>query len=66
MNLKELRQKKGITKISIANKLKVNRSTYDKIELGKTSLKAEHIPILSNIFGVTEKKILEIYMEDLK
>ncbi|MFB8466685.1 helix-turn-helix domain-containing protein [Enterococcus thailandicus] len=58
--LKEIRKEKNITLLVAANELGYRYpSSYAKIETGKQPLKSNQIPILANLFEVSEEKILK-------
>lgn len=61
--LKEIREKKGIKKNFIAKKLKISRDRLDRIEDGKADLPARLIPVLSEIYGVSEIVIINSCVE---
>ena len=57
--IRERRLTNGYTQDYLAYCLKINQSTYHKIECGKLKLKAEHLVIISVIldFDLNEFKI---------
>ncbi|NFN09376.1 helix-turn-helix transcriptional regulator [Clostridium botulinum] len=56
--LKKLRISKGITSTFVAKKLKISRDRLRRIEKNEAMLPTEFIPILSELYGVTWKKII--------
>lgn len=62
--LKTLRTRKGITLSFVAEKLNISRDRLRRIETGKSSLPAEFVPILSDLYGVDAKEILERRVEE--
>ena len=58
--LKELREKKKLTKIDVAKALGIHRTTISRIEEGNGSFKAIDIPTLSKLYGVSETRLLKI------
>ena len=57
--LKLLREKNNLTQQQVADKLKINRSTYSYYELGKIRPNIDTIIKLSKIFDVHYTEILE-------
>lgn len=62
--LKELRKNKGISMSFVAKKLGINRDTLRKLETGETMLRADWIPILSEIYGIKNEYILKGYLKE--
>lgn len=62
--LKTLRTRKGITLSFVAEKLNISRDRLRRIENGKSSLPVEFVPVLSNLYGVDTKEILERRVEE--
>lgn len=62
--LKELRLNKGISLSFVASKLRVDRATLRNVENGRGSLRADWIPILSSLYGVSNNFILKEYLKD--
>lgn len=62
--LKELRTSNGITSSFIAKKLGISRDRLRRIENNKAMLPAEFIPILSNIYGVSYKQMIDRRVEE--
>lgn len=58
--LKQLRRQKGVTMVHMAKLLGYKSvSSYQRIEEGKTSLKADQLMIIAREFNVEPEKILE-------
>ena len=53
MRIRELRKEKKITQVQLAEKLDLKQPTIAAWESGRTSPRAEQIPILAKIFGCT-------------
>ena len=65
MFLKNLRESKKIKAIDVYRKLRIDKSTFNNLEAGKSSLKAEWIPILAKEYGVSQFRIYRGYLEDM-
>lgn len=63
MTLDKLRLEKGISAASVYRKLQIDKATFSKLERKKTSLKVEWVPILAKLYGVTEKFIIDDYLD---
>ena len=59
-NLKEARQKAGMTQQEAANKLNVGLRHYQKIESGDTNGSFEVWDALEDILGIHQRKLREI------
>ena len=59
-NLKEARQKAGMTQQEIAERLKVGLRHYQKIEAGDTNSSFEVWDALEDILGTHQRKLREI------
>ena len=51
MEIKSLREKKGLTQEQLAQKLKLDRSTIAKWETGEAMPRADKLPVLAEILG---------------
>ncbi|XAO18366.1 hypothetical protein [Listeria phage vB_Lmo_C2] len=59
-NLKNLRKQKGVTMVHMAKLLGYKSvSSYQKIEEGKTALKADQLMVIAKEFNVEPEKILD-------
>ena len=58
-NLKEIRLSKGITQVSIAKNLGVDRSFVSNIENGKTNPTLSTITSLAKVLGVSTAELLK-------
>lgn len=58
MNLKEARNKAGLTQQDIADKLKIDRSSVAKWESGEVMPRADKLKQLSEILGCTIDNLL--------
>ena len=61
MNLKEMRENKNLRQEDVAKILKVHRTTLIRIEQGVSSLKLEHLSILSELYDIKETDLLRSY-----
>jgi transcriptional regulator with XRE-family HTH domain len=59
-HIKEIRKKKNYTQEEIADKLQLERTTYNKIEMGKTILTLDIVGKLCQILEVDISEILNI------
>lgn len=59
-NLCLLRSDCGFSQDQIAQKLRINRSTYSYYEIGKTQPSLENLTVLSRIFGVTVDELISV------
>jgi transcriptional regulator with XRE-family HTH domain len=58
-NLKKIRLSKGITQVSIAKTLDVDRSFVSNIENGKTNPTLSTISSLAKVLGVTVSELMK-------
>lgn len=58
-NLKKIRLSKGVTQISIAKTLDVDRSFVSNIENGKTNPTLSTISSLAKVLGVTVSELMK-------
>ena len=65
MNLKKLRKNKHIAAGGVAKDIKVGRSTFERIEEGRSDLPTRCIPILSELYGVSPEIIIRSHLNDL-
>lgn len=56
--LRQLRLEKGLSQQELANRLKINRSTYARYELGKTQPDFETVSRIADFFAVSTDYIL--------
>lgn len=59
-NLKEARQKAGMTQKEVAEYLGISITAYQNIEYGKILGKIKHWDILEDLFNVNQRKLREI------
>ena len=59
-NLKEARQRAGMTQQQMADKLELNLRHYQKIEYGETGGSFETWDALEDILGIHQRKLREI------
>ena len=59
-NLKEARQKAGMTQKQVAEYLGISESHYQIIEYGKVLGKINHWDMLEDLFSVPQRKLREI------
>lgn len=64
--MKELRKSKGITATFMANKLKISRDRFKRIEDCKSMLPVEFIPTLSEIYGIKYDELVERRVKEWK
>lgn len=65
MKLKQLRKSKYISLTGVAKELKLNRERLYRIEEGTSYLPAIFIPVLANLYGVSNDEIIQAHMEDI-
>lgn len=58
MRLKELREKKGLTQLEVAQAIYCTAITYSRYERGEREPKNETLKLLSKLFGVSIDYIL--------
>lgn len=56
--LKEIRQRKGLTQMQVAQKLRISRAAYTNIENGKRDPDTETLCAISDLYGVTVDELL--------
>lgn len=61
---KDLRKNKGITAVHVYTKLGIDKGTFNKFEDGKTELKVDWIPILSELYGISKEQIMSLYLKE--
>ena len=59
-NLKEARQRAGMTQKEVAEYLEISEAHYQKIEYGKVIGKITHWDKLEDLFNVPQRKLREI------
>ncbi len=62
--LRKIRKERGISLSFVANKLGIDRATLRNIENGESSLKVEWVPILSELYGVSDEFIFRGYLKE--
>lgn len=62
--LEQMLKEKKLYKRNIAKVLHMDRGALKRALNGKASLKAEHIPVLAKMLGITPLQLLNIYMEE--
>ena len=60
-NLKEARQKAGMTQKDVADKLGISTRAYQDIESGKYEGKIKHWDLLEDLFGIHQRKLRELF-----
>ena len=63
-NLSRLRNDCGFSQDQIAQKLRINRSTYSYYEIGKTQPSLENLAVLSKIYGITVDELISSELPD--
>jgi len=58
VNIKAIREKKGLKQIEVANYIGVDKSAYSKIEKGKRTVTIEELYKMSQLFNMTTDQIL--------
>ena len=64
VKLKELREAKGLLQREVAAQLNVDTAYISKVEHDDKRLSKNHIRILANILGVTDKELLSLWLAD--
>ena len=59
-NLKEARQKAGMTQKQVAEYLGITLRAYQQIEAGEYQGKIEHWDKLEDLFGIHQRKLREL------
>ena len=62
--LRELRESQNLVLRKVAAELDIDTATLSKIERGNRHAKREHLPILSEIFGINEKELTTLWLAD--
>ena len=66
-NLKEARQKAGMTQKQVAEHLGITTRAYQQIEAGEYQGKIEHWDSLEDLFGIHQRRLRELFpMADKK
>lgn len=60
-NLKEARQKAGMTQMQVAEYLGITIRAYQQIEAGEYQGKIEHWDSLEDLFGIHQRKLRELF-----
>ena len=60
-NLKEARQKAGMTQRQVAEYLGITIRAYQQIEAGEYQGKIEHWDSLEDLFGIHQRKLRELF-----
>ncbi|MCG9911389.1 MAG: helix-turn-helix transcriptional regulator [Flavobacteriales bacterium] len=58
LNIRQLRNKKNISQEAVARELNIERSTYSRIELGKTDITLEMIEKISKVLDTDVPKLM--------
>ena len=61
MELKKIRENKGITACKVYNALGIDSATFKSFEDGKASMRVEWLPTLSYLYGLKQAEIIKIY-----
>jgi transcriptional regulator with XRE-family HTH domain len=64
IKLKELREAKGLLQREIAAKLEVDTAYISKVENDEKRLSKAHISILSELLGVSERELVNLWLAD--
>lgn len=64
--MKDIRINKGIPASFVYNKLGIAKDTFEKMESGQTSLRVEWLPVLSEVYGLSIKDLINMYFEQKK
>lgn len=62
--LRELREAKGFVQREIAAKLEIDTAYVSKMEKGDKQISRSWLPVLSNIYGVSENELLTLWLAD--
>ncbi len=57
-NIRRARIKKGLSQLAAAEKMGIDRSTFNKFERGKTHLFSENMQLFAEMMGMSEEEIL--------
>lgn len=62
--LRELREAKGFVQREIAAKLEIDTAYVSKMEKGDKQISRSWLPVLSNMYGVSENELLTLWLAD--
>ena len=62
--LRELREAKGFVQREIAAKLEIDTAYVSKMEKGDKQISRSWLPVLANMYGVTENELLTLWLAD--
>lgn len=62
--LRELRESKGFVQREVAAKLEIDTAYVSKMEKGDKQISRNWLPVLSNMYGVSEKELLTLWLAD--
>jgi transcriptional regulator with XRE-family HTH domain len=57
-NIRRARIQKGLSQLAAAEKMGIDRSTFNKFERGKTHLFCENMQLFAEMMGMSEEEIL--------
>ena len=64
MDLTTLRKSNKLSARKVYTKLKIDKTTFKNLEEGKTSMKAEWLPVMASMYGISKETLLEIYLSE--
>lgn len=62
--LRELREKNCLVLRKVAAELDIDTATMSKIERGDRSAKKKHLPILANLFKISQEELKTLWLAD--
>ena len=62
--IKELREKRRLLQRQLSAALEIDTPMYSKIERGERKAKRSQISIMANLFNVTERELLTVWLAD--
>lgn len=65
-NLKNARQRAGMTQRQVAERLGITTRAYQQIEAGDYQGKIEHWDKLEDLFGIHQRKLRDLFPTDKK
>ena len=63
-DIKSIRESRKISARKVYTALGIDKTTFRKVENRQASLKAEWLPIMSDIYGLSKERLLEIYLNE--
>ena len=63
-DIKSIRESRKIPARKVYTALGIDKTTFRKVENRQASLKAEWLPIMADIYGLSKERLLEIYLNE--